>query len=49
MKDHIFNRDASFIRIEQIRRRTLSRGTKKQHFLKKKKKKMGPETRDFKT
>lgn len=29
MKDHIFNRDASFTIFEQIRKRTLSRGTKK--------------------
>ena len=29
MKDHIFNRDASFIIIEQICKSTLSRKTKK--------------------
>ena len=28
MKDHIFNRDASFIITEQIRKSTLSRETK---------------------
>ena len=29
MKDHIFHRDGSFIIIEQIRKSTLSRETKK--------------------
>ena len=29
MKDHIFNRDASFIIVEQIRKSTLSRDTMK--------------------
>ena len=29
MKDHIFNREVSFIIIEQIRKSTLSRETKK--------------------
>ena len=29
MKDHIFNRNASFVRIEQIHKSTLSRETKK--------------------
>ena len=29
MEDHIFNRDASFIIIEQIHKNALSRGTKK--------------------
>ena len=29
MKDHIFNRDASFVKMEQIRNSTLSRETKK--------------------
>ena len=29
MKDHIFNREVSFIIVEQIRKSTLSRETKK--------------------
>ena len=46
MKNHTFNRDASFIIIEQIRNSTLSRETKKNLL---KGKLLDLEIRDFKT
>ena len=48
MEDHIFNRDASFIIIEQIREGILSRETKK-NLLKQAGELLDPVTRDFTT